>query len=407
MAAPQIEHAFALMTRGDAAQAANVLSRLLRDAPAYAPGHVLYAQACEALHRWPDALSAWQTVSLLMPDLDMARAGVLRSTRVIATLRSMAPTPDAEPDPDPPTAPEPSTDPLVRTPPAPRPTPSPSGPAPTPSPLTWAPEPPSQSEPTARTPAAPPSVAAPMASLRPIRLGDYATPPPSAAPRPDPAPPAAPTALPPALPDHPVERFADDLPLPPPPPGFDTAPKPADIPFASRLADAFRSQSFDDDGAPEPTAPGLPTDLPTLPTPPSGWGRISDDEDANIIPDAFAPLAAEPSVPDDLDLDNLIADLNSAGRMQPRPDLDSIPPPHLDDDIDDMVSPTMGRIFAAQGNADEAARVFERLAEQQPDRADEIRGDAARLFDRQATEQPDAADAFRAQAARLRALGYE
>lgn len=377
MAAPQIEHAFALMTRGDAAQAANVLSRLLREAPAYAPGHVLYAQACEALHRWPDALSAWQTVSLLMPDLDMARAGVLRSTRVIATLRSMTPTPETKPEPTP-------APPQAPTKPVPRPEPFVSRPAPS--------EPPLES-PARPQPAAAPTTSVPPVPLRPIRLGEHAAPP---AEQPIPEPPR-PQQTQPVTPTP-----DDDLPPPPPPPpGLNTTSNAFDAPFASRLADAFRTQSFETDDTPEPSAPRLPTDLPP-PTPPSGWGRMAVDDEP--IP---APPANEPSVPADLDLDDLIADLNSAGRMRPRPDLDSIPPPRLDDDIDDMVSPTMGRIFAAQGNADEAARVFERLAEQQPERADAIRGEAARLFERQATEQPDAADAFRAQAARLRALGYE
>ncbi len=366
MAAPQIEHAFALMTRGDAAQAANVLARLLRDAPAYAPGHVLYAQACEALHRWPDALSAWQTVSLLMPDLDMARAGVLRSTRVIAMLRSMTPA-------------------------SPEPAPAPAKPTMRSEPFTSRPATPEQSAPSAIPPPAPAQAAsaasAPIAPLRPIRLGDYASLPDE----------PLTSQTPPSPASQPAAPDTDDL--PPPPPELGEASKP----FASRLADAFRTQSFETDNHAEPTAPSLPTDLPPpAPTPPSGWGRLAGDDEP-----APPPPAREPSIPTDLDLDDLIADLNSAGRMRPRPDLDSIPPPRLDDDIDDMVSPTMGRIFAAQGNAEEAARVFERLAEQQPDRAAAIRGEAARLFDRQAAEQPEAADAFRAQSARLRAMGYE
>lgn len=79
------------------------------------------------------------------------------------------------------------------------------------------------------------------------------------------------------------------------------------------------------------------------------------------------------------DLDRLIEELEAA-RIVPQPDLDTVPAPELDDDIEDMVSETLARIYAAQGQHDEAARVYELLAAQQPERAGEFRAkaDAAR-----------------------------
>ena len=70
------------------------------------------------------------------------------------------------------------------------------------------------------------------------------------------------------------------------------------------------------------------------------------------------------------DLDRLISELEAA-RIVPRPDFDNIPSPELDDDIEDVVSETLARIYASQGQYDEAARVYEILAGQHPDEASE------------------------------------
>jgi hypothetical protein len=78
------------------------------------------------------------------------------------------------------------------------------------------------------------------------------------------------------------------------------------------------------------------------------------------------------------DLDRLIDELGSA-RIVPQPDLDDLPPPELDDDIDDMVSETLARIYASQEQYGEAARVYEQLARQQPDQADRLLAEAAAM----------------------------
>jgi len=86
---------------------------------------------------------------------------------------------------------------------------------------------------------------------------------------------------------------------------------------------------------------------------------------------SMASPLAEPRPPAADDLDRLIEELESA-RIVPNPDLDMLPLPDLEDHIDDMVSETLARIYASQKQFGEAARVYEQLAEQQPDRAEEF-----------------------------------
>jgi len=78
------------------------------------------------------------------------------------------------------------------------------------------------------------------------------------------------------------------------------------------------------------------------------------------------------------DLDRLIGELESA-RIIPDPDLDAFPAPDLDVEIEDVVSETLARIFAAQSQYEEAAQVYDKLAEQQPERAAEFTDKAREL----------------------------
>lgn len=78
------------------------------------------------------------------------------------------------------------------------------------------------------------------------------------------------------------------------------------------------------------------------------------------------------------DLDRLITELESA-RIVPRPDMDTLPAPDLEDDIEDVVSETLARIYASQGQYDEAARVYELLAGQQPEKAGEFMKKASEM----------------------------
>jgi len=93
--------------------------------------------------------------------------------------------------------------------------------------------------------------------------------------------------------------------------------------------------------------------------------------------------------PDDTvgDLDRLIQDLESA-RIQPRPDLDDLPTPDLEDDVEDLVSETLARIYAAQSQYREAARIYVKLASQEPANARDHLENAADM--RRKAEQKEA-----------------
>ena len=56
-----------------------------------------------------------------------------------------------------------------------------------------------------------------------------------------------------------------------------------------------------------------------------------------------------------------------------------MPAPDLDDEIGDMVSETLARIYEAQNQYEEAARVYEQLATQKPDRAAEYTHKASEM----------------------------
>ena len=81
------------------------------------------------------------------------------------------------------------------------------------------------------------------------------------------------------------------------------------------------------------------------------------------------------------DLDRLIEELESA-RIEPDVETPDIPGPSLDNDIDDMVSETLARIHEAQEQYAEAARIYMRLAAQEPDRAEEYKQKAAAMRER-------------------------
>lgn len=102
-------------------------------------------------------------------------------------------------------------------------------------------------------------------------------------------------------------------------------------------------------------------------------------------PQHAAPGEAQHQAAGYSDLDRLISELESA-RIVPRPDLENVPPPDLEDDIEDVVSETLARIYASQGQYDEAAHVYELLAEQQPEKADEFADKASEMRTR-ASEQ--------------------
>ena len=81
------------------------------------------------------------------------------------------------------------------------------------------------------------------------------------------------------------------------------------------------------------------------------------------------------------DLDRLIDELDSA-HIIPDPDIENISDAELRNDIDDVVSETLARIYASQNYFSEAGDVYEKLAVQHPTRKDEFAEKAADMFTR-------------------------
>lgn len=122
----------------------------------------------------------------------------------------------------------------------------------------------------------------------------------------------------------------------------------------------------------------------TTPAPvPNGINSQNETLQETALADAVAPEHDEAGAEDNIeaqpptlpggadwfdDLDSLITELETA-RIVPKPDFESVPPPSLEDDIEDVVSETLARIYASQKQYEEAARVYEQLAEQHPDQA--------------------------------------
>ncbi len=90
------------------------------------------------------------------------------------------------------------------------------------------------------------------------------------------------------------------------------------------------------------------------------------------------PEPAAEAVPAGDDLDLLIAELEDA-RIDPIPHPEDIPAPDLGGDSEDLVSETLARIYAAQGQYTDAARVYARLADQDPERAADFWHKAAEM----------------------------
>lgn len=99
------------------------------------------------------------------------------------------------------------------------------------------------------------------------------------------------------------------------------------------------------------------------------WEEFDEVTDADSVPPQGEGVD---------DLERLIDELESA-RIVPHPDLEDLEPPDLEDEIDDMVSETLARIYASQQKYLEAARVYDQLAQQQPEQADTFLQQAAEM----------------------------
>ena len=163
-------------------------------------------------------------------------------------------------------------------------------------------------------------------------------------------------------------------------------------------------------------APASDTDdsLPGLPDPPDADSGPSDLQDlreqaeqearqGGARPGLSHQVEGTPSSPEeqvadfegegeeDADLDRLIEDLESA-RIEPTPDPADVPEPDLEDDVEDMVSETLGRIYESQENYKEAAEIYLKLAAQEPEQARDYLEKAASLRKKAEAEAPDPDD---------------
>lgn len=128
------------------------------------------------------------------------------------------------------------------------------------------------------------------------------------------------------------------------------------------LRDALLKKRF---GNPEPIEP-LPPDYPVA------------ERTRGALPSPSAAPAQSVAPPQFQDLDRLINELETAS-IVPDPDVPLLPADALESDIEDVVSETLARIYANQGYFHEAGAVYEKLAEQHPDREQEFLERAAAM----------------------------
>lgn len=395
MSAFDIQHAIDLLEQGRTDEAIPLLQHMVDAMPMYVAAHVLLARAYEAEQQWRNAQDAWQRAHFFMPNSPSVRDGIRRANGRMAT--AWLP-PSGEQPPAGSEVPEPEV----------------------PEPEAWSPLIEGAPE-AASLEAEPlePEAEAPRGGLD--TYDAYADDDLEAAwSEPDEreeeteafreAPPAwedveMPAEDEDAWPAAPTTRWQE-----PAPDAYD-----GDEPEAGTGADVEagheppelppEEETFVDlTEAPEaPPLPPLRTEVPpnaepeAAPTPeeegaspPPGhagaavsWRETDEEHEAGDGEEAPAEEKTSPpefrrKTPDFSDLDRLIGELESA-RIVPRPDLDSVPPPELEDEIEDMVSETLARIYASQHQFDEAARVYELLSGQQPERADEFLRKAAEM----------------------------
>lgn len=411
-----IQTAARLLAEGRPSQAVDRLAALVAGAPTYAAAHVLHATALEAAGRIDDALVAWSRAAALVPGSPLVhreRARLLASHRepLEAAADTLPPAVPLSEDPvEDPLSDDvlvedllaedvPEEDPVEDS------QTEPEGEAPV------ADEPESAFvEVTPFAPAADlddpfgePDVFAPVdlwddepADEQPVEADepsrededDPATEEPAAEPEaesdasvPPPAPPQAP-----APPEDPfaVDPFAEeDLGAPTPSSlvfpmfeGFEPTEEPESDPS---LEDEEPAEQV-----PAPPPAPEPPAAPETPATEPAAGRESAPEAAapEALPsdDEPAPPAGDPTVADELDA--LISQLEVADRIRPDPTFNGPEVSFDNADVDEMASETLAKIYAAQHQFDEAARIYEKLAARQPENADELLRRAAEMRER-------------------------
>ena len=416
-ARPDIQRAAEHLAAGRPADAADAFGRLVAGAPTYAAAHVLHAVALDAAGRPADALDAWHRAAFLVPRSPLV---VRERTRLLAAAAEAAETTadvseataretDVRPDVEP-TPPEQLTDRTAL----------PEGSArPGPADLTPVDASPAgyrsndETDETADPLAAPPPADGSLTTFHEEAFeddrfddevfGDL-----------------------PALETLPLDDLAGSFHLPAndafdpegfDPDGFDFSAFDLGEDDAGWLTGQNDAVGLPDDAAETPpagTAWGGEDDTLTLLSPEvpdeagegsaepddtaeSGWA-VFEDEPAAPAPDPFgiplsavpdppvAPPVASPEVPLPSvadELDSLIASLEGAPRIRPDPAFSGPSPVSASQaGVDEMVSETLAKIYAAQHQYAEAAVVYEKLAAREPARAEAMLAQAAAMRER-------------------------
>lgn len=164
----------------------------------------------------------------------------------------------------------------------------------------------------------------------------------------------------------------------------------SDVPSSTTDKDAAEESILEDDSdLLEPEDPEAPSDLEELRRQTEEKAQQGGARPGLDNPFSAADLSTTPEehieqledAEPDSELDSLIEELESA-RIEPKPDMEDVPAPDLDDDVDDLVSETLARIHAAQDQYREAARIYRQLATQEPDRSQEYLEKAAEMRER-------------------------
>lgn len=308
MAVPDLQDAISHLQQNNPDAAIAALERKIDELPAHLTAHVLLARAYEAKEQWTKALESWENVRFLMPNSPVAREG---RERILRRRR-----PDS-----------------------------------------------ANASPSAETASPDTASASAQASSPPPDDGSA-----------EPSPTAADTA---AAEDDPAEEDKEAAPS-----------EPTD-------EDSDSSSSTAPPSPPEPDpSPESETTEPEGPTTASeavseleqlrqqaeqearqGGARsgLSADAPSESTADAHSPSVDTPEervreMNEDDDLERLIDELESA-RIEPNPDVEDVPTPDLDDDVDDIVSETLARIHEGQDQYRKAAQIYVKLASQEPDQA--------------------------------------
>ncbi|PSQ96215.1 MAG: hypothetical protein BRD55_07100 [Bacteroidetes bacterium SW_9_63_38] len=351
MAVPDLQDAISHLQQKNPDVAIAALEQKIEELPAHLTAHVVLARAYEAKQRWADALASWKDVHFLMPNSPVAREG---KERVLRQLRRG----DIESSPS-----------------------APSDPAPSRTEASEIEEPDTTLEDTTAEDAVAEDTTTEDTTTEDTPAEGTAvenTPGTPDTPTTDPAPPSeedvepAPAASTSETTSAEAPESASSASTPE---GSDAADassessasteKPTTAPEAVSELEQLRREA-DEEARRGGARSGRPDDVP---------GAESEEDDAlpsestpEISTGVDTPEGRVRNMGEDDDLDHLIDELESA-RIEPNPDVEDVPTPDLDDNVDDIVSETLGRIHEAQEQYRKAAQIYVKLASQEPEQA--------------------------------------